>query len=424
MGERSKYCHKFVSKPQRNINFYSSLEMENRDFIVFGLQAWDMGIGSTCKYTAIELSKNNRVLFVNPPLQRKAIIKGNNSPQVQKRINILKGLEPDLVQVSPTLWVLYPRTVVESINWIPWRWLFSIFNKMNSKRFAAKIREAAKSLGFSDYILFDDNSMILGYYLKELLKPSIFIYLLRDAVTKVAYHKRHGTYLEPAIIAKSDFTVTNSDYFCNFAKQFNDNSYMIGQGCDVTYYSDPDGTLPVPPDISNIPKPIIGYTGFLAAHRLDLQILAHIAEAKPEWNIVLVGPEDDIFKQSNLHQIKNVYFLGRKNPEELAGYVKAFDVAINPQVINDITNCNYPLKIDEYLAMGKPVVATKTLFMDYFKNETYLAKTYPEWVEMISKALAENSPALVARRLQVAGQHTWTNFVGEIYSICEKLDKK
>jgi len=396
--------------------------MENRDFIVFGLQPWDISIGSTCKYTALEISKKNRVLFVNPPLIRSILLQKKHSLQVQKRINILKGKEPDLVQISSTLWVLYPRTIIESINWIPVHSFFKILNLVNEKKFASKIRSAVHLLNFRNFIILDDNSMNIGFYLKELLKPSLFIYLLRDAVTLVDYHAKHGARLEPKIIEKSDLTVTNSSYFCNYALRYNSNSYMVGQGCDLSLYQDPFGKVPVPEDIKDIRHPIIGYTGALTTIRLDIEILLHISKSMPGYKIVLVGPEDEKFRQSELHHLKNVFFLGRKNPEELPGYVKAFDIAINPQIINPITDVNYPLKIDEYLAMGKPVVATKTTFMEYFKDITYLALTKEEYPECIEKAMKEDSSEEALRRKSIAKEHSWENFVGKIYHYAEDTE--
>ena len=398
--------------------------MENRDFIVFGLQPWDITIGSTCKYTALEISKKNRVLFVNPPIIRSTMMKDRNQPQVARRINILKGKEPDLIQISPTLWVLFPKTVIESINWLNAHKLFDFFNKINERRFAAKIKEAIQKLQFKNYLILDDNSMYIGFYLKEFLKPNLFIYLLRDAVTQVAYHKKHGTTLEPLLIQKSDLTVTNSEYFCNFARQYNPNSFLIGQGCDVTLYQDPDGSLPVPEEIRNLPHPVIGYTGALTTIRLDIDILVYIAKSRPSWTLALVGPEDEKFRNSELHQLPNVRFFGRKNPEALPGYIKGFDVALNPQIVNPITDVNYPLKIDEYLAMGKPVVATKTTFMQYFKDATYLAATKEEYVPLIEKALKEDSPQLEASRKALANDHSWENFVAKIYGHASGIENE
>jgi hypothetical protein len=171
--------------------------VQGRDIIVYGLQAWDYNIASTCKYTAIEMARHNRVLYVNPPLQRSSLMREKDDPAIQKRIKILKGQEDDLVQEMDNLWVLYPKTVVESINWIKSPAIFNFLNKINDKRYAKEVLKAIKTLDFSNFILFNDNSMITGFYFKELLKPSIFVYLLRDAVIHVDYHKRHGTRLQP-----------------------------------------------------------------------------------------------------------------------------------------------------------------------------------------------------------------------------------
>lgn len=398
--------------------------IKNRDFIVFGLQAWDINIASTCKYTALEISKNNRVLFVNPPLQRRIAIMDKNKPEVKKRLRIIKGLDPDIEQVNDNFWVLYTRTIVETINWIKSPAIFNFFNKMNDKRYAKQILKAANKLNFKDYILFDDNSMLDGFYLKEFLKPKLFIYLLRDAVILVDYHKKHGTRLQPQIIKKADFAVANSDFFANYCKQTNPNSFMIGQGCDLTMYNDEDGSLKVPDDLVNIKKPIIGYVGFLTTIRLDIEVLVHIAEQRPDYSLVLVGPEDEDFKKSKLHELNNVYFLGRKNPDELAAYIKGFDVALNPQKVNAITDVNYPLKIDEYLAMGKPTVATKTTFMNYFKDYAYLPATKEEYVIEIDKALKEDTPELRKERIDYASGHSWENFVKKIYEQIENIEAK
>jgi glycosyltransferase involved in cell wall biosynthesis len=145
-------------------------------------------------------------------------------------------------------------------------------------------------------------------------------------------------------------------------------------------------------------------------------LLVEIAQQKPNWSIVLVGPEDNEFKISKLHDLKNVFFLGKKTPQELPAYVKYFDVCMNPQAINQLTVGNYPRKIDEYLAMGKPTVATSTKAMEIFAKETYLASTPAEYIEQITKALAENDAALREQRVKTARSHTWENSVKDIYA--------
>ena len=97
--------------------------IKNRDIIVVGLQALDSRIGSNCINLAYEFSKNNRVLYVNYPLDRLTLIREKDDPLIQKRIKIMKGEEPNLVKINDNMWNLYPNTKLESISQLPVNWL-------------------------------------------------------------------------------------------------------------------------------------------------------------------------------------------------------------------------------------------------------------------------------------------------------------
>ena len=388
--------------------------IKGRDIVIVGQQPWDVEIGSNCKNIATELSKNNRVLYVNSPLDRITLLKNKSDVKVQKRLNVIKGKTNGIVPISENLWNLFPDRMIESINWIKSQFLFEFLNKINNKRFASSIIKGIQQLGFKDIILFNDNDMFRCFYLKEYLKPAISIYYSRDYMLAVDYWKLHGEKLEPELIAKSDICVANSVYLANYCKKYNPNSFYVGQGCELDIFMNITDKRK-PGDILAIPSPIIGYVGALQSLRLDLNIIAFIAESNPEWSIVLVGPEDHQFKRSRLHTIKNIYFVGSKNPVDLPSYINAFDVCINPQIVSQVTIGNYPRKIDEYLAVGKPVIATKTEAMSIFEDFTYLANTKEEYVDLIQKALEEDSPSRSKDRKLFASTHTWENSVIEIY---------
>jgi len=397
--------------------------IKNRDIIVIGIQPWDTEIGSNCKDIATEFAKENRVLYVNSPLDRITMWRDKKGPKIEKRIQINKGLETDLVELQKGFWNLYPIGLIESINWIKSNWIYDFLNKRNNRIFADAILSAIKRLGFKDYIIFNDSSMFTGFYIKELLKPSVYVYYMRDYLTKNPYWRRHGVRIEPVLIKKSDVVVNNSTLYTKYGLQFNVHSYMIGQGCDTSIFNDIDHQIDVAEDLLTVTKPIIGYVGALSARRLDIALIASIARQRPEWNIILVGPEDEEFKKSELHTISNILFLGSRDSSQLPQYIKGFDVCINPQLVNDATIGNYPRKIDEYLAMGKPTVATATEAMEYFKDFTYLASSHQEFIIKIDNALSENSAKREQDRRQFANDHTWKNNVLEIYKCIEKVKK-
>lgn len=393
--------------------------MKNRDFIIISLNPWYTPLSSTSKHVAKELAKQNRVLYVNPPLDRRTVMSRKEDPVLQNHLSIIKGEGDDLVKIADNLWNYYPRTVLESVNWIPSTKVFSWFNHINNKRLAASISSAVKVLGFSDYILINDKDLFRGYFLKELLHPKIYLYYDRDYILGVDYWRKHGATLEPLLAKKSDLVVSHSDHLISLLKPFNPNIYNVGSGIDIDMF-DAAEEYAVPEELSSLKSPLIGYVGALTSVRLDVEAFLKIAKSRPDWTMVLVGPEDDVFKQSELHQMQNVIFCGRKNIREIPAYIQAMDVCLNLQVINDITIGNYPLKIDEYLALGKPVVATRTIGMKPFINEVYMTEEGGDYAGLIEQALHENNAEKIRRRISLAEKHSWKNVLENIYQAIEK----
>lgn len=381
----------------------------NNDIIIIGQQPWDTEIGSNCKNIALEFSKTNRVLYINSPLDRITLLKNKNDPKVQKRLNVIRKHEKGLISIKENLWNYYPDCVVESINWINSLTIFRLLNKLNNKKLAKSIFIAIEELGFRNVILFNDNEMFKAFYLKEFLKPVLSIYYSRDYMLGVNYWKKHGEILEPELIAKSSVCFANSEYLASYCRSYNENSFYVGQGCDVESYK--NVAVSVPEELMHLNQPIIGYVGLLSVSRLDLEIISHIARQFQDCYLVLVGPEDDAFKNSELHTLKNVIFVGQKEVNELPVYISCFDICINPQLVNPITRGNYPRKIDEYLALGKAVVATRTETMESFSDYVYLADDKDAYIELISLAFREDDDVRKLARMEFAFGHTWENSV-------------
>jgi teichuronic acid biosynthesis glycosyltransferase TuaH len=374
------------------------------DIVIIAPQPWDYEIGSNARNIAVEFSKKNRVIYVNPPSDWISAIKNNERKEKDSTNNSLQV-------VQNNIWNLTPRHLSASINWL---------SKWNNRKFADSIKLGLEELKFNDFIVFNDNYIFNGLFIKELLRPKQYIYYIRDYLLVQPYFKKHGSWVEPEIMRKSDAVVANSLYLRDYAQGFNKKSFYVGQGCEVDMF-DENLISELPEDVKNINGPIIGYVGFLTSMRLNIQLLMEIAEHNKNWSLVLVGPEDNDFQNSKLHSIKNVHFLGRREPAQLPSYVKAFDVCINPQAINELTIGNYPRKIDEYLAMGKPTVASATKAMEAFKGCTYLASDNAEFIRLIEIAMKENSDELKAKRIALAQSHTWENSVKEIYSVINNL---
>jgi teichuronic acid biosynthesis glycosyltransferase TuaH len=384
-----------------------------KDIVFVGLSPWFWEIGSNSKDIARVLSKKYRILYMNPPLDNRTVLEQRDHPEYRKYLEIISGKRPNLIEMEPNIWNYYPTKIITSARWLPFTPLFSFVNRINNRRFASDIRTATKLLGFSDYILLNDNDIFRSFYLKELLHPRLYIYYSRDNLVAMNYWKKHGIRLEPLHIAKADLAVANSLYLTDYLRRYNPNSHYIGQGCDIRVF-DAAIDYPMPDDLRSIPHPIIGYIGAISSLRLDKDVIREIAVSRPHYNIVMVGPEDEDFIKSDLHSYPNIHFLGRKPLEELPRYSSRFDVCINPQLLNEVTIGNYPLKIDEYLAMGKPVVATRTPAMELFGDFVYTAEKPTDYPDLLDKAMAEDNSATRERRIALAHTHTWENSVREL----------
>lgn len=390
-----------------------------KQFVFVGMQPWDITIGSNAKDIALEISKQNQVLYINTPLDIKTYMGSENSPETLQRKSVIKKTLPVIRQINPNLWVLDYPFYIWPVNFLPDGFLFDLVNKINNKKMYQYVKGILNQLSFRDYILFIDNDVYRSFYAKEILEPSLSVYYRRDNLTG-PYWNKHKPRLEPLLCQKSDLIVANSIQLANAVKPYNPHSYDAGQGVDLENY-DTKRLHPVPSDIKQIAGPIIGYVGYITSLRLDADLLYNVAKERPDYSFVMVGEEDDYFKAHKLHQLPNVYFLGIKKPIDTIDYMANFDVCINPQLINEMTIGNYPRKIDEYLALGKPVVATRTETMDIFDNYVWNCIGSNEYIYAIDQALRETDPKSINNRIQFAHTHTWTNSVNKIYSFIQRF---
>jgi teichuronic acid biosynthesis glycosyltransferase TuaH len=390
--------------------------MKGKDFVITSLQTWDMSLGTTIRNFTLEIAKKNRVIYVNTPMDQATLIRCILKGKHDRRLDVIKKKLDPIRRINDNLWVIDLPIIAYSVNKIPNAKLFDLFNYYNGKRASRWINRFLEKLSFKEFTLFIDTDIYRSQYLKELLSPKLTIYYRRDYILGVSYWKKHGTRLEPLLAAKADIAMGNSRLFCEELGRYNPNVKLLETGVNLELY-DGNKTFATPMDVINIPKPIVGYVGSINDLRLDESLLFQLAKKRSEYSFVFVGPEDAVFKTSQLHSLPNCYFTGSKKTDELPDYVASFDICINPQKVNEITEGNYPLKIDEYLAMGKPSVATETPIMtDVFSKHVHLAHDETSYLQMIDKAVKEASDSsLKTERIQFAKTHSWESRCEDLY---------
>jgi glycosyltransferase involved in cell wall biosynthesis len=174
---------------------------------------------------------------------------------------------------------------------------------------------------------------------------------------------------------------------------------------------------PEPVDLAAIPYPWIGYTGYLKS-QLDWRLLRELIHSHPEWHFVFVGPRRPHPEMEAsvlaLDREPNAHFLGSKRRDELATYPQHFDVCMMPYRTDDYTRHIYPLKLHEFLAAGRPVIASRISTLEAFADVVTLAGTPAEWSAAVAAALepAAHAESRRSARQAVARQHDWRIVAG------------
>jgi UDP-galactopyranose mutase len=229
--------------------------------------------------------------------------------------------------------------------------------------------------------------------------------LIYDCMDNVA-HNPKGVVpgyaeLEQRLVEQADLVFTTAAALAREREPLNPHVVHIPHGVYLERFT---RTHPIPNDIAAIPHPRLGFFGGLD-ERVDQDLVAHLAEARPEWHIVFIG---NVRTEVNtLRSHPNIYFLGQKKHDELAPYLHALDVLFIPYAIDQYTKYIYPSKVFECLAVGKPTVATSLPELQGLDGLIRLTDSPDAFVATVEAALAEDDPELIARRRRVARANTW-----------------
>lgn len=163
------------------------------------------------------------------------------------------------------------------------------------------------------------------------------------------------------------------------------------------------------PALLDLDRPVLGFAGNLVASKVDAGLLEAVARAHPEWTILLVGPVRDDFRPAHerLQQLANVRWLGPVAYDRLPRYVAAFDVGLIPYVASAYTASCFPLKLFEYLAAGKPVVASGLPALAGMEPDVLLADGQRAFEAAVEHALGLLHDADRERRIALAAGNTW-----------------
>lgn len=380
-----------------------------RDIICFSLSRWDQAISSPAWSIAKELSKNHRVFFIDHPYTLKDVVREFTSSQVQRRRKSWFGnssvyCEP--IAGNENLFVVVPPVVLP-VNFLPNNFLYQILSRVNDSLMNRLLSQIIRYHQVRNYIFIN---FFDPFYLRNIhvdLKPTIYVYQSMDDISEVRYTARHGVRLEEELIKRADLTICTSKKLFDM-HQSKGNVALLQNGVDLELFQTAfRKEHQIPADIKHLRGPIIIFTGSID-YRMDFELVQRTARAHANKTFLFVGPVNTTEHEQFFKQDANIVFVGAKNIDQLPAYLQHCDCAIIPYKKNKLTAAIYPLKINEYLASGIPVVTTDfSEDVVSFEPLVYLAGNSSSFVALIEDAVNDKDDAARKRRMEYAMQNSW-----------------
>jgi uncharacterized SAM-binding protein YcdF (DUF218 family)/glycosyltransferase involved in cell wall biosynthesis len=357
-------------------------------------------------------AQGHRVLFLENTGVRAPNVR--DLPRVRQRVrNWWKGTK-GFREERPNLFVYSPIVLPMPYSRIA-RWV-------NRVVLLRALHRWMRALGFFRPIVWTFLPTPLTLDLIHDLDPRLTIYYCIDDFSASSASARRITASEERLFKTADLVFVTSEKLRERAAAHSARVHLFPFGVKFDAFDRvrDDGSAP-PADVAALKRPVVGYVGGL--HQwVDQDLVAGVASRLPEASVVMVGPEQtDV---STMRAQANVHLLGMKPHPELPRYVKAFDVGLVPYRLTEYTANVYPTKLNEYLVMGIPVVATDLPEIRRFNKEhgdiLSVASGADAFADAVRRALGGSTDDDRARRVAVAHGNSWDSRIAAMTALVDE----
>jgi glycosyltransferase involved in cell wall biosynthesis len=366
-----------------------------QDFIVLSTQDWDALPTRKHRFARWFAEGGSRVLYVEQQMHWAGWL-ADLKNQFSRAWRWLRGPR----QVAPNLWVFTLPIV------LPFFQMSGLINRANNLFLLPVLRAQARRLGFERPVLwtYTPHSADFVGHLGE--RAAVYECVDDFTSSRGLIDPEVIGRLERRLIEAVDLLIVTAPALLESKRAGAQRAILVPNGVEAEHFARAaDPALMVAEKLAGLKPPVVGYLGTLN-YWIDTHLLGRLAREHPDWTLVLVGPHDLLADLSPLEGLPNVVRTGRVPYADLPGYVKVFDVCLNPYVLDGVAEHCSPLKLYEYLASGKPVVSVDMPEARQFAGLVHIARDSDEFVRLVEGVLADGDGDSAARMAE-ARNHTW-----------------
>jgi glycosyltransferase involved in cell wall biosynthesis len=387
--------------------------MKHDDVILLSTADWDNPFWTNKQHVAVELARRgHRVLYVDSIGLRQPAASAADMKRLATRF--LKGIR-GARKVREDLWVWSPLV-------IPFQ-RYSVIRWINRILLNGGLLVCLTLLGLERSIAWTYNPLTTRFF--NLSKYKKVVYHCVDEIKAQPGMPANVVDVAERELTKScDICFVTSEHLLKTRREWKAETYYFPNVADYDHFSSAlSDWLPIPDDLKEIPAPRIGFVGAISGYKLDFELIKAVAVARPDWSIVLIGkvgegdPDTEI---TSIEKLPNVYLMGARSYGKLPAYLKGLSVALLPNKINDYTRAMFPMKFFEYIAAGKPVVATDLNALSAFSEACCIAQNHESFIQGVEDALSD-SKEMLAERLELARNYTYEQRTARMMDIVNDL---
>lgn len=296
---------------------------------------------------------------------------------------------------------------------LPWGPTEEEHGHMNRRLLADFMREN----DVTNYVLWYYTPMMVSWTAD--LEPQAVVFDVMDELTKFAGAHPELAGRETQLLARADLVFAGGRSLYEGKKDRHPRVFFLASSVDTAHFGKARQGPPEPQDQRDIPRPRLGFFGVLD-ERIDWLLLGAVADLKPDWQWIMVGPVSGKIEESVMPRRPNIHYFGGKDYKELPAYLAGWDVATMPFARNDATRFISPTKTPEYLAAGRPVVSTSILDVVRSYGEAGLcriADTPEDFVAACEAALTEDAADRQARADAYLTGQSWDRIWGKMHDL-------
>jgi glycosyltransferase involved in cell wall biosynthesis len=400
--------------------------LRDRNIICISGIEWDFNWQSSQEFCSRMAAAGNRVLFIENT--------GIRSPQLKDAGRVWKRLRDwsealgtrGVRQVGRNLYVCSPLVLPP----------FGAKRRINARVLLPRVVRAARRLGMTDALVLSylptDTALDL---VKQLRTPrSVVVYYRIDNLAALTPRAEELRRSERAMIETSDLVLANSPELASLPLQMGSRVHVFPPSVNLEAFTpaggapEADGLGPEEREsierVRRLAHPMIGYVGAVSGH-INGGLVAELVRRRPEWSWVFVGPRHAA--PTEFDDLPNVHFLGQQPHRSLVNFIREFDVCLIPYQLSSYTATVFPTKLNEYLAVGKPVVSTNLPAVCDF-NEQHGVLTISDelpdnFLRAVETAMGQTDGTAAGRRRAAAAHGDWQKRLEEVSVLFEAAFK-